>query len=129
MLRNTKTINSIIQACQGNFLPRFNYKKVNKLIQGNCIIIDARLEDDYKEGHIPDAISVPIDSSDKYRRQALTGIELNKPILVYCQSRGCAFAEEIAVKLENDGFMNVSLYPGGWNDWNERNSSVFEETN
>ena len=38
-------------------------------------------------------------------------------IIVYCQSAGCSYAEKIAVKLIADGFENVRLFRGGWQEW------------
>ena len=38
-------------------------------------------------------------------------------VVVYCQSKGCEFAENVAVWLQDNGFSDVVIYRGGWVDW------------
>ena len=77
-----------------------------------CIIIDARTEEEFAQGHIPGAILIP-----EYEIASRAEAELpdkNALILVYCRSgRRSKIASEELVKL---GYTNVQEF-GGILDW------------
>lgn len=76
------------------------------------IILDVRTEEEYKSGHIPNAICIP--------NETITGGEIgalkdkNQLILVYCRSG--RRSKEAAQKLANLGYHNVKEF-GGIIDW------------
>ena len=80
--------------------------------ESNYVIIDARTEEEYREGHIPGAILIP-----EYEIAARAEKELpdkGQLILVYCRSgRRSKIASEELVKL---GYTNVKEF-GGIIDW------------
>ena len=80
--------------------------------ESGYIIIDARTQEEYDEGHIPGAILIP-----EYEIAARAENELpdkNQLILVYCRSgRRSKIAAEELVKL---GYTNVKEF-GGIIDW------------
>ena len=80
--------------------------------ESGYIIIDARTQSEYDEGHIPGAILIP-----EYEIAARAENELpdkNQLILVYCRSgRRSKIAAEELVKL---GYTNVKEF-GGIIDW------------
>ena len=116
-LAHPNATSSIEQAHLGGFIPRIGRKQVRWLLNHDVVLIDARLNDDFKAGHLEGAINIPMDVSDDERRKVMAGIAKNTRIVVYCQSGGCEFAEKVAIKLISDGFPNVSLLKGGWRDW------------
>ena len=77
-----------------------------------CVIIDARTEEEFAQGHIPGAILIP-----EYEIASRAEAELpdkNALILVYCRSgRRSKIASEELVKL---GYTNVQEF-GGILDW------------
>lgn len=108
---------SIEQAHLGGFIPRINRKQARQLLNDNAVFVDARLNRDFKVGHLEGAINVPVDISNDERRKVMAGIAKNTRIVVYCQSGGCEFAEKVAIKLMSDGFSKVSLLNSGWREW------------
>ena len=80
--------------------------------ESGYIIIDARTQEEYDQGHIPGAIMIP-----EYEIAARAENELpdkNQLILVYCRSgRRSKIAAEELVKL---GYTNVKEF-GGIIDW------------
>ena len=80
--------------------------------ESGYIIIDARTQEEYDQGHIPGAIMIP-----EYEIATRAEKELpdkNQLILVYCRSgRRSKIAAEELVKL---GYTNVKEF-GGINDW------------
>ena len=80
--------------------------------ESGYIIIDARTQEEYDEGHIPGAILIPeYEIADRAEKELL---DKNQLILVYCRSgRRSKIAAEELVKL---GYTNVKEF-GGIIDW------------
>ena len=76
-------------------------------------IVDVRTLKEYTEGHIPNAISVPLETIENKAEAKLK----NKDdlILVYCRSG--RRSREAALKLIEKGYTNVIDF-GGIKDWN-----------
>jgi rhodanese-related sulfurtransferase len=116
-LANPNAIASIQQAHLGNFIPKINKKKVERILNTNAVFIDARFPPDFKEGHLEAAINIPVNASDDERQKTMAAFTKDASIVVYSQSAGCKFAEKVAIKLISDGFSNVSIFKGGWREW------------
>jgi len=80
------------------------------------------------QGHLDDSINVPVNASDHERRKTTAEIAKDARIVVYCQSAGCNFAERVAIKLMSDGFSDISIFRGGWNEWKAKNGDPFRKT-
>ena len=80
--------------------------------ESGYIIIDARTQEEYDEGHIPGAILIPeYEIADRAEKELH---DKNQLILVYCRSgRRSKIAAEELVKL---GYTNVKEF-GGIIDW------------
>ena len=95
------------------------YKKITsdeakKMIETQkVIVVDVRTLEEYTEGHIPNAISIPLETIENEAEVKLK----NKDdlILVYCRSG--RRSREAALKLIEKGYTNVIDF-GGINDWN-----------
>ena len=80
--------------------------------ESGYIILDAREQDEYGEGHIPGAILIPYGEIADRAEKELP--DKNQLILVYCRSgRRSKIAAEELVKL---GYTNVKEF-GGIIDW------------
>ena len=80
--------------------------------ESGYIIIDARTQSEYDEGHIPGAILIPYDEIADRAEKELP--DKNQLILVYCRSgRRSKIAAEELVKL---GYTNVKEF-GGIIEW------------
>jgi rhodanese-related sulfurtransferase len=86
----------------------------------NCHFVDARLTKDFQAAHLDGAVNVPIDANDRQRHKLLADIDKNAHIVVYCQSAGCRFAQTVAIKLKDDGYSDVSIFKGGWQQWDAK---------
>jgi len=120
-LVHPSAVDSIRQSHSANFIPKIDMRKVRRLLKGNAVFIDARRVRDYKAGHLQGAISIPVDANDIERKRAMSGVPADNPIVVYCQSSGCRFAENVAVELLEDGFSNIAIFKGGWDEWTAKN--------
>jgi rhodanese-related sulfurtransferase len=108
---------SVQKSHSGNFIPKVSKKKVERSLDSNTVFIDARYARDFKAGHLEGAINVPVDTNDIERQKAMSGVAKNADIVVYCQSSGCPYAGIVTAKLKTDGFSNISIFKGGWNEW------------
>jgi rhodanese-related sulfurtransferase len=46
------------------------------------------------------------------------------PLVVYCGDTDCSDGLDLAVKLVELGFQEVSLYPGGYAEWTEYGGAI-----
>jgi rhodanese-related sulfurtransferase len=117
LLSQINSTTSIQQAHYSNFIPKVTKGKIEELLDTDAVFVDARLARDFEVGHLQGAINVPVDSNDTKRRQIMAYIDKNSRIILYCQSDRCRFAEEVALKLLTEGYSNLSIFKGGWNEW------------
>ncbi len=73
----------------------------------DTVLIDVRDDDEYKSGHIPGSINIPVDEIDSAEK---TVVDHDTPILVYCLSG--ARASRAVRKLESLGYSNVKNIGG-----------------
>ena len=67
---------------------------------------------EFRSGHIPGAIHVPLDELPKL----LDGLPRNKRIVTYCRGTYCLMADEAVALLRQHGFDAIRL-EGGWPEW------------
>ena len=73
----------------------------------NAVLLDVRIPQEYREGHIPGSINVPLQTIDK-----VTSITENKDtaLFVYCYSG--ARSRQATVMLQHMGYTNVQNIGG-----------------
>ena len=84
--------------------------------KGKGLFIDARHEYDYNLGHIPGAQNLPLKEFEN-RHDILSSIAKDKLLITYCDGAECNSSVELASKLYAEGFSNVKIFFGGWNEW------------
>ena len=87
------------------------------LFDKDILFIDARAEEYYLEGHIPDAICN--DDFDQLINDIDNRIINNDFFVVYCSDDDCGSSEELAYQLFDQGYLNIYLFKGGWKQWTE----------
>ena len=94
--------------------------ELNEMIKNheNINIVDVRKPDDYKEGHIPGAVSL-----SKERWSTHTGLSKDKVNIVYCYSQVCHLAANAAREFAGNGYPVMEL-EGGFERWNDHNLPV-----
>jgi rhodanese-related sulfurtransferase len=74
-------------------------------------VIDVRLPEDFAEGHIPGAVSVPKEQWDSFE-----GLSKDKVNIVYCYTAVCHLAAAAARRFARKGFPVMEL-EGGFAEW------------
>ena len=88
-----------------------------RLFSDSVLFIDARAEEYYQEGHIPNSICN--DDFDSLVYQIEDFITYKNGFVVYCSDDDCGSSEDLAYQLQDQGFTNIYLFKGGWKQWVE----------
>ena len=80
--------------------------------RGDVLLIDVRPAVEYQHGHLPGALSVPVDELPK----RLEELPRDRPIVAYCRGAYCLFADEAVAYLRRHGF-DARRLAGGWPEW------------
>jgi len=85
---------------------------IEKLDAGKVTILDVRPESEFKQGHISNAISIPIDELSKRLKELPKRTE----IIAYCRGPFCVYADEAVNILTKAGYKATRL-DEGYPDW------------
>jgi len=88
--------------------------ELNQILKSNPhTIIDVRTEEEYNDGHIADAINIPIEKiAENFERIK----QMPQPVILCCESG--SLSRKAHIHLSQQGFMNT--YNGG--SWLELNA-------
>ena len=81
---------------------------MERLSDGNVVVLDVRPEEEYRAGHIPGALSVPVDSLEA----ALQTLPRDRQMLAYCRGPYCVFSDEAVAFLRSRGYRARRLRQG-----------------
>lgn len=84
----------------------------------NVQVVDVRAAEDYAEGHIPGAISLPKD-----RWNTLAGLRKDTTNVLYCYSQVCHLAATAAVEFSGKGYPVMEL-EGGFRAWKDHEMDI-----
>ena len=86
--------------------------------RGEITILDVRGSSEYKEGHVPGAVHIPLG----YLEERLDEIPGDKPLVVHCLS---GFRSSVATSiLDAHGFAPIASLVGGYEAWNAAGGSI-----
>jgi len=79
---------------------------------GEAVVVDVRPAGEFLAGHIPGAISIPLDSLFKH----LAKLPKNQEVVAYCRGPYCMFAYEAVSQLRSRGYKARRL-EDGYPEW------------
>lgn len=85
---------------------------LQRLVEGNVILLDVRPAEEYAAGHLPDALSIPVTELEARLRE----LPHEKEIVAYCRGPFCVFADEAVTLLRIHGY-NARRLEQGLPDW------------
>jgi rhodanese-related sulfurtransferase len=85
---------------------------MERLDDGSVVVLDVRPEEEYRAGHIPGALSVPV----QVLEAAVQSLPKDKEIVAYCRGPYCVFSDEAVRLLKNRGY-RASRLTEGFPDW------------
>jgi rhodanese-related sulfurtransferase len=93
--------------------PALRRDELEQLLErGEIYLIDVRPPLEYEHGHLPGAVSLPVEALPAQ----LESLPRDRQIVAYCRGRYCLFADEAVAILRQHGFDAVRL-DGGWPEW------------
>jgi rhodanese-related sulfurtransferase len=81
---------------------------MERLTAGSVIVLDVRPEEEYRAGHIPGALSVPMHGLEA----ALQTLPRDWEIVAYCRGPYCVFSDEAVALLRSRGYRARRLRQG-----------------
>jgi rhodanese-related sulfurtransferase len=82
-----------------------------------AVFIDARPMEDYVQGHIQGARSLPRQELDLKFIDVTKDLEPETPIITYCDGETCELSHDLALFLRDAGFVNTQVLVNGWSLW------------
>ncbi|HEX9922629.1 MAG TPA: metalloregulator ArsR/SmtB family transcription factor [Anaerolineae bacterium] len=79
-----------------------------RLRRGEVILLDVRPQEEYEAGHLPEAVSIPIDVLER----RLTELPMDKMVVAYCRGPYCVYADEALDLLAGQGYQVARLEEG-----------------
>ena len=93
---------------------------------GTAIFVDARPLQHYIEGHIPGAISLPLDNFENRFKEIESQLPKNHDIIVYCDNINCDLSTYLVYRLLDKGYIYCSIFENGIKHWQTVGYSVDE---
>ena len=84
---------------------------------GDHIFVDARSVEDYQEGHITGAVSLPIGQVEEKLSVFLERYPPETSIITYCSGRTCQDSHHLAEVLMEMGYENINVFIDGFPGW------------
>ena len=92
---------------------------VKRVRKGEVVVLDVRPAEEYRAGHIPGALSMPIQEL----KRRLSELPKGQEIVAYCRGPYCVFSDRAVELLRAKGFQAVRLDEGIL-DWRARGLRV-----
>jgi len=92
---------------------------LQRVKRGEVVVIDVRPANEYRSGHIPKALSIPLQELGR----RLEELPRSKTIVAYCRGPYCVLAAEAVQLLGRHGFRAYRL-EDGVGDWRARGLPV-----
>jgi rhodanese-related sulfurtransferase len=92
---------------------------LKRVSEGGVTVLDVRPIDEYRTGHIPGALSVPLDRL----KEILASLPTDQEIVAYCRGPYCVLSVQAVEVLRANGFNAIRLEEGV-QDWRAMGLSV-----
>ena len=95
------------------------YEVITKQIydKRTAVFVDARSLENFKNGHIKGAESLPLDQFDNFIKAFKEKYPANTFIVTYCSGRTCNDSHRLEQLLFDHGYVNVSIFIDGYQGW------------
>jgi len=83
----------------------------------SALFVDARSKQQYEEGHIKGAVSLPWQEVEAAFAGVSGRLESGKTVVTYCDGEACDLSRSLAFFLKEMGFPDVRVLVNGWTLW------------
>jgi len=88
------------------------------------LFIDSRGREGFAAGHIPGALSVPLEEVELARKMApqseragALDFPAAQTLVVYCEGGDCQTSISLAKIIHEKGYQDIRIFAGGWAEW------------
>lgn len=95
-------------------------KAAKALFDQGVVFLDARIQKEYDEGHIPQAFL--LNSSmfgTSAADEAMKVMDADQPVVIYCGGGDCDASKNVAILLQQAGFKQLHIIEKGYPEWKE----------
>jgi len=92
---------------------------IGKLRDGDVTLLDVRPEDEFRAGHIPGAVSIPLGELER----RLSELPVGKEVVAYCRGPYCVLAVQ-ALEILNERGVRARRLEAGVPDWGRLGHAV-----
>jgi len=89
-----------------------------KLFDDGVIFLDARIDEEFKAGHIPQAFHL---NSSLFNTPAaantMKALDQSQPIVIYCGGGDCDASTNLAILLQGAGYTKLHIIQNGFPEW------------
>jgi len=85
---------------------------LKRLRRQEVTVLDVRPMDEFREGHLPNAINIPLNEIEEH----LEAIPADKEVVAYCRGPHCVLAFEAVAKLRKRGYRAIR-FEKGFPEW------------
>ena len=85
---------------------------MDRLRAGTATVLDVRPEDEFRQGHLPDALNIPLAQLE----QRLAELPADGEIVAYCRGPWCVLSFEAVAVLRQRGY-RVRRLEDGFPEW------------
>ena len=118
LLRNTSAGKIVVGRFETSIAPELSLDETRqRMANGPVLLLDTRTADKFAEGTIPGAVNFPVDASPEERETLLADVPREMPIILFCKSNRCPYAESIANFLRHNGYENLAIFRDGFVEW------------
>lgn len=93
-------------------------------LDGQASIVDARVADDYRQGHIPMAFNLTPSAFRFAIPREVQDMSMDLPVLIYCAGGDCEDSHIVGQKLREIGFKRLHILVDGFPGWKEAGGDV-----
>ena len=112
------------KAFQAGIPVAFLLQARERLADPATVVFDARIPQEYAAGHVAGALNLPVGEVDARIGAFASRLTPATPLLLYCGNSDCADGLDLALKLREYGFTDLTLYPGGFAEWSQYGGAV-----
>ena len=117
-LRQALEVSPVAEAAATEGFPVVDLATMKAIVeQGTHLILDARPQSEYDQGHLPGAFSLPEETFETSMMNLVGLFGPGDPLVIYCSSATCDDALLVARRLREAGFQDLSLFLEGWEGW------------
>ena len=85
--------------------------------EDKAVFVDARSIENFKNGHIKGAVSLPLGQFDNLVKAFKKKYPTDTFIVTYCSGRTCDDSHKLEQLLFDHGYVNVSIFIDGYHGW------------